>query len=179
MRLYTGRGDDGLTDLFGGRRVGKDSLRVEAYGTVDELNSVVGWALVACPFEEIATVLRTQQNRLFDLGADLANPHPPNSAEKPSGAAGARIGPGAIAEAERSIDAASAAVPPLRVFILPGGTELAARLHVARAVCRRAERLCVALDKVEPVGRDALVFLNRLSDLLFALARRANQLGGR
>jgi len=174
MKLYTKRGDDGGTDLFGGGRVGKDSPRVEAYGAVDELNSHIGLAVVACGHELIGGVLRALQARLFELGADLATPRVVAKADKV-----ARIGAGQIAEAEGWIDAAWAPLAPMKNFVLPGGSELAARLHVARAVCRRAERACVALLRSDPtVGGDVLVYLNRLSDLLFALARRANQLDG-
>ncbi|MCE9591662.1 MAG: cob(I)yrinic acid a,c-diamide adenosyltransferase [Planctomycetes bacterium] len=174
MKLYTKRGDDGGTDLFGGGRVGKDSSRVEAYGDVDELNSVIGVALAACRHEAIGAVLRALQARLFELGADLATPRREGKADVV-----ARVGPEQVAEAEGWIDAAWAPLPPMKNFVLPGGTELAARLHVARSVCRRAERRCVALLRDEPmVGRDAVIYINRLSDLLFTLARRANQLDG-
>lgn len=174
MKLYTKRGDDGGTDLFGGGRVGKDSVRVEAYGTVDELNSVIGLALVACSHDEIKAVLTALQSRLFSLGADLASPVREGKQDLVD-----RIDAAEIAEAEGWIDAACEPLPPMKHFILPGGGELAARLHVARAVCRRAERLCVALLRAEPTaGQSVVIYVNRLSDLLFALARRANQLDG-
>lgn len=164
-----------MTDLYRGGRVRKDDLRVAAYGDVDELNSHLGLARTGAREKaEVAVVepLETVQSRLFDLGADLATP-----VDATAEAVG-RIGELEIAEAERWIDAASAAVPPLKAFILPGGSELAARLHVARTVCRRAERSCVALAAVEPIGPDVGVYLNRLSDLLFALARQANAVAG-
>jgi cob(I)alamin adenosyltransferase len=177
MKLYTRRGDDGGTDLFGGKRVGKDSRRVAAVGAVDELNSFVGLAAAGCEDAEIAGVLRAVQNRLFELGADLATPR--KSAEdagKPS--AIPRIGAAQSRELENFIDRACEPLPEMRNFILPGGSELSARLHVARSVCRRAERECVALGREEEIGADVVVYLNRLSDLLFALARRANQVHG-
>ncbi len=183
MKLYTKRGDDGGTDLFGGQRVAKDDLRVEAYGTVDELNSTLGLAATACDQTELTAIFTTLQNRLFDLGADLATPTVADDAA--GGGAGAaaarkvrRIDQTHIDELERLIDRTCEPLPAMRYFVLPGGTELAARLHVARTVCRRAERLCVRLGRSEPVGTQTIIFLNRLSDLLFAMARRANQLAG-
>ena len=182
MKLYTKRGDAGLTDLFGGRRVSKDDLRVEAYGTVDELNSVIGLVRSVDGnelFDEIAEPLRAIQSRLFELGADLATPRDVlGEGESKRASAVPRIGAERVAELEAWIDAASAAVPAMRHFILPGGTQLAARLHVARTVCRRAERLVVALAKAEPVGEQVVVYLNRLSDLLFALAPAGEPGGG-
>ena len=174
MKLYTKTGDDGSTGLLGGQRVSKDSFRVQVCGTVDELNSMVGLTAVACRFEEIESILRTLQNRLFELGADLATPIAPdkNATHKP------HIGPEQVQEAEQIIDRVCEPTEPLSHFVLPGGSELAARLHLARAVCRRTERLCVALAKAEPVGEHVVSYLNRMSDLLFALARRANQLEG-
>ena len=195
MKLYTRRGDGGTTDLFGGRRVAKDDLRVEAYGSVDELNSFIGLALCGCRAESemLAGVLSQTQNRLFDLGAELASPDAPvaqagapadNSAgtgkspEGPSPASSRgvvhRVAPKQIEELEDQIDAACSLLPELRQFILPGGSELSARLHVARCVCRRAERLCVALAAREPLNPNVVIYLNRLSDLLFAMARVAN-----
>lgn len=172
MKLYTKRGDDGLTDLFQGGRVPKDHLRVEAYGCVDELNSHLGLALAARPPEPIRAVLVTLQNQPFDVGSDLATP--PSDA----GPAVPRITDAHVQQAESMIDAACAGLPEMKHFILPGGTELAARLHVARTVARRAERLTVQLARHEPVGQPLLIYLNRLSDLLFALARQANHLAG-
>jgi cob(I)alamin adenosyltransferase len=176
MKLYTKRGDDGGTDLFGGQRVGKDSLRVAVYGSVDELNSTLGLAAAACKHIEICEAITILQNRLFDLGADLATPRRAGDAGKP--AVIPRIDEPHVTNAEQMIDAACARLPEMRQFILPGGSEVAARLHVARSVCRRAERECVALAKVEDLGPWVVIYLNRVSDLLFALARRANQLDG-
>ncbi len=180
MKLYTKRGDDGGTDLFGGRRVGKDDLRVEAYGTVDELNSVIGLCAAACTGAETASleeVLTTLMSRLFEVGADLATPLPA-AGEESGPAAIPRIGVKQTDELERHIDALTDVLPGMTHFVLPGGTHLAAELHHARTVCRRAERLCVALSRVEDIGPVVVPYLNRLSDLLFAMARRANHLAG-
>lgn len=181
MKLYTKRGDDGVTDLFGGARVAKDSLRVAAFGDVDELNATLGLAAAACRHEELSAILRAVQARLFELGADLSTPEaqPKPGDASPRKAAGIpRISAEHVAEAERQIDAVCAPLEAMKHFILPGGSELAARLHLARTVCRRAERVCVALSKHEYVSKDLLIYLNRLSDLFFAMARRANQLEG-
>lgn len=171
MKLYTKRGDDGQTDLIGGQRVAKDHLRVAAYGCVDELNASIGLALAHCQMDAVGQPLITAQARLFDLGAQLATP---GSQEQPT----QRIKPDHIQQVERQIDAASDDLPPLKHFILPGGTELSARLHLARTVCRRAERAVVTLAEHEPVDPLVGVYLNRLADLLFALARQANALAG-
>lgn len=175
MKLYTRSGDDGSTGLLGGVRVGKDSLRVEACGTVDELNCALGWAAVEAHHTELWPVLRQIQNHLFELGAELATaPNPEGGGASVSWVS--RIGARQIQEVEKQIDSFWDALPPLRHFILPGGCELASRLHVARGVSRRAERLCVALSRQERVSADLGIYLNRLSDLLFAMARRANEL---
>jgi cob(I)alamin adenosyltransferase len=168
MKLYTKTGDDGSTGLFGGQRVGKDEARVEAYGTVDEANAALGCAHAVCSDPTLRTDLEALMGRLFDLGADLATP----------GSADRRIGQTACDDLERLIDRTEVGNTPLKTFILPGGCELAARLHLARAIVRRAERRVVPLvrrGEVEPAG---LVYLNRLGDLLFALARRANRQAG-
>ncbi len=183
MKLYTKRGDDGGTDLFGGQRVAKDDLRVEAYGTIDELNSVLGLAAAACTDAELIAILTTLQVRLFDLGADLATPAVAHDASDASARGAAadkvhRIDEHHVSEVEQWIDCVCEPLTPLRYFVLPGGTELAARLHLARTVCRRAERLCVHLARSQMIGPHLIVFLNRLSDLFFAMARRANQLAG-
>jgi cob(I)alamin adenosyltransferase len=168
MKLYTRTGDQGQTSLHGGTRVDKDCLRVEAYGTVDELNSWIGWTRTECDDDSLSTILDTIQRELFELGADLAG----DSHTKP------RIDDHHIADLERHIDHMCAALPQMKHFILPGGSPLAARMHVARTVCRRAERLCVRLARQQAVDPRAVIYLNRLSDLLFAMARRANQLAG-
>ena len=185
MKLYTRRGDAGLTDLYGGQRVGKDHLRVEAYGSVDELNSLLGLVLTAAGVEPaISDPLRAIQSRLFEIGADLATPATDcdeEGHEKPASGrkrSVPRVGSDAVAELEAWIDAACEPLPAMQHFILPGGSELSARLHVARTVCRRAERHCVALTHHEPIGQQVIIYLNRLSDLLFAMARQANQAAG-
>jgi cob(I)alamin adenosyltransferase len=175
MKLYTRRGDGGETGLASGMRVGKDSLRVKAYGHVDELNSHIGLARAACgdANASIHAALFEAQHRLFDLGAELATPR-----QTVEAAALNLVSAAHVEAVERQIDAACERVPPLRQFILPGGTELAARLHLARTVCRRAERHCVALGRVEATRPMVITYLNRLSDLLFALARLANHQAG-
>ena len=183
MKLYTKRGDRGQTDLFGGARVPKHHARVEAYGTVDELNAVIGLALSAIGseqqdvFVDVDRPLRVIQSRLFEIGAELATPNPPASADTSAkGNTVPRLQETQITELEDWIDTASEAVPPMKTFILPGGCELSSRLHVARTVCRRAERCVAALADQEPISDRVGVYLNRLSDLLFALARHANHL---
>jgi len=171
MKLYTKRGDDGRTDLIGGSRVPKSHQRVCAYGTVDELNATLGLVLSACSIDAVRAPLITAQGRLFDIGADLAT----ITSEKPSPG---RLDEADVLEVEAQIDAACEPLAPLRNFILPGGTELACRLHLARTVCRRAEREVVALALVEPVSPLVTAYLNRLADLLFALARLANHEAG-
>lgn len=177
MKLYTRTGDDGTTGLFGGGRVGKDHPRIEAYGTVDELNACLGLSAAACgelaPGPRIREMLIAIQSRLFDIGADLATPE--GSAFR---ARLPELADRQIVEIEAWIDEMDGQVPPIRNFILPGGTELASRLHLARTVCRRAERLVVALGHTEPVGEKVVRFTNRVSDLLFAMARVANHAAG-
>jgi cob(I)alamin adenosyltransferase len=174
MALYTRTGDDGSTGLYGGDRVGKDHPRVEAYGTVDELNAWIGLAAAACDRDRpvharMLSILADVQLRLLDLGADLAAPGhgPQRDTVKP-------ITADHVKAVESWIDEIDAGNEPMREFIVPGGTELAARLHAARTVCRRAERRVVVLARVSTLNRQAIVYVNRLSDLLFALARRAN-----
>jgi len=170
MRLYTKTGDDGKTGLIGGQRVSKDDVRVAAYGDVDELNAAMGLAIAACTDEPLAQKMRLVQDQLFQLGAELSNPVPRTAPSTINTALAALL--------ESWIDQATSAVTPLKQFVLPGGTELAARLHLARTVCRRAERSLVHLAAQQPVNPSALVYLNRLSDLLFAWARLANHLAG-
>ena len=170
MKLYTRTGDDGTTGLVGGRRVGKDDLRLETYGTVDELNAALGLADAACSTQEsdVSTRLRAVQNDLFAIGASLASPE--------GSTANVTLPPlPTVERLEAEIDAAEERLAPLAAFILPGGGELAARLHLARCVCRRAERLAVHLDRSEGVATAAMVYLNRLSDWLFVQARLANR----
>jgi cob(I)alamin adenosyltransferase len=172
-RIYTKTGDDGITGLFGGGRVSKDSARIEAYGNVDELDSVIGLCCASSQYDWLNDLLRSIQEKLFVLGADLATPLETRSDYKIP-----RIEETDSEYLEKEIDKHTAELPPLTKFILPGGSELAARLHIARTVCRRAERSLVHLANLEEIGKQDIIYLNRLSDLLFVLARRANQLAG-
>jgi cob(I)alamin adenosyltransferase len=170
-RIYTRGGDKGETSLGDGTRVPKQSLRVEAFGTVDEANAAIGLARLAAPPEADAMLARIQ-NDLFDLGADLCTP------ESGSRAAGAlRIQASQVERLEHEIDALNAELKPLDSFVLPGGTPCAAHLHLARTVTRRAERLVAALAARETVNGEALKYLNRLSDHLFVLSRHVNGKG--
>jgi len=168
MKIYTRTGDRGDTSLFGGQRVPKDALRIEAYGTVDELNSILGIVRSDNRDPDIERILTHIQNQLFDLGADLATPR---SLELK---AIRRIEAKDSQLLERTIDALEANLKRLKTFILPGGSPVAARLHFARTVCRRAERSVVRLSRNEDIGDGVTTYLNRLSDLLFVLARHAN-----
>lgn len=168
-KVYTRTGDDGTTGLGTGERVHKTSPRIEAYGTIDELNAQLGLVLTQAPAAALVEPLRRIQNELFHAGADLCIPEA--SKEK---FPGPRIETRHVAGLEELIDGLSADLPPLENFILPGGTPAAAALHVARAVCRRAERLLVALAEHEPIGGQVVPYVNRLSDLLFVMARYQN-----
>lgn len=170
-RIYTRGGDKGKTSLSDGSRVAKHHLRVEAYGTVDEANAVIGLARLHLS-AAMDTILGRVQNDLFDCGADLATPIQDNP-DSPS----LRMSEGQILWLEEQIDAANAALAPLKSFILPGGSPASAYLHQARTVTRRAERLTSALAESEQITPEALTYLNRLSDLLFVLARVANDSG--
>ena len=195
MPIYTGGGDDGTTSLFGGERVAKHALRMELIGTIDELSATLGMAVVHLRDEEtanaagdparsstgsptqndaspLAALVQRIQSELFIMGADVATPHEPRAYTIP------RITPEHAATLEAAIDAADSELAPLTDFVLPGGTHAAAALHFARAVCRRTERIAVALAQEEPLSKPILIYLNRLSDLLFTLARLANQLAG-
>jgi cob(I)alamin adenosyltransferase len=172
-RIYTGTGDDGTTALVGGQRVPKDSPRVAAYGAVDELNSHIGLALSLGVSDPLASALQTIQNDLFHLGADLATREEDRQRiELP------RIEQRHVDALEQLIDRLSAELGPLKNFILPGGSPAAAALHVARAVCRRAERDAIALSRLEPIGAFVAPYLNRLSDALFVMARYENHARG-
>jgi cob(I)alamin adenosyltransferase len=179
MKIYTKTGDRGETGLFGGQRVRKDHARVEAYGDVDELNSLLGVIanrLAAEGQAEMAGGIREIQGDLFAIGAHLATPRPEDG-----GRENAHLPPlpeGRVEEMERWMDAADEELEPLRNFVLPGGGEAAAQLHLARTVCRRAERRCVSLAHVAHIEEEVMVYLNRLSDLLFTLARLANRRAG-
>lgn len=173
-RIYTRTGDDGTTGLVDGSRRAKCDLRLECYGTVDELNAVMGLCVVAAKRSDdavaaaIASLLERLQHDLFDLGADLATP---------GDGEGLRITQGQVEAVERAIDEHNADLKPLESFVLPGGTELATLLHQARTVCRRAERCAVDLARGETIGPHVLEYVNRLSDLLFVLGRVANDSG--
>jgi cob(I)alamin adenosyltransferase len=162
-RIYTRTGDAGETHLGDLSRVRKTDPLVEAYGAVDELNSVVGWVRVAAPLP----LLERIQNELFDLGADLSVPFEPEDGKL-------RVTSVQVERLEQECDEANEPLAPLKSFVLPGGTEAAARLHLARATCRRAERVVVLASGERPVNPVAAAYLNRLSDLLFVLARAAN-----
>lgn len=165
-KIYTRTGDSGTTGLGDGERVNKDSLRVEGYGTVDELNSVIGLLLTADVMSEVQSTLNRVQHELFDLGGELCMP-------------GTTLIPDAYVDGlEHDLDALNKDLPPLKDFILPGGTEAAARCHVARTVCRRAERCVVALAREEDVNPVSIRYLNRLSDYLFVAARVLARAGG-
>lgn len=168
-KIYTKTGDDGTTGLAGGRRVPKDALRVETYGTVDELNASLGAALAVGLEPTLAADLAQIQQELFHLGAELATPLAPGDA-----ATGPRIETRHVLALEARMDALNERLGPLENFILPGGSPGAAHLHLARAVCRRAERLAVRLAREETVGSEVVRYLNRLSDALFVMARAEN-----
>ncbi len=173
MKIYTKSGDLGETSLFGGRRVPKHHLRIEAYGTVDELNSILG--LVASQFAEpdLQELVERVQTELFEVGADLATPIDAKTSHV------VRVNAHNIARLEQEIDAWQESLPQLQSFILPGGSVTGATLHIARTVCRRAERAITALADEEEIHPDALRYLNRLSDWLFVLARVVNQRQGK
>lgn len=175
MRIYTRRGDTGETDLFGGGRVAKSDPRVEAYGEVDELNAALGAALATSAYADVRDVGQALQEELFALGAYLAAP----DARRREKAGIEGLDDGATARLEAAIDAFERELPPLERFVLPGGSPAAAAFHLARTVCRRAERRVVALHAAEPLEPAALRYLNRLSDLLFVIARVENRRAGR
>jgi cob(I)alamin adenosyltransferase len=167
VKIYTRTGDDGTTGLWGGQRVPKDALRVEAYGTVDECNAALGVARASGVDPALDQLLNHLQNQLFVVGADLATPGETTRI--------ARVGEAEVAELEQAIDAHEEQLEALRQFILPGGSLAAAHLHLARTICRRAERATISLARTEVINTQVITYLNRLSDLLFVLARVANQ----
>jgi cob(I)alamin adenosyltransferase len=178
MKLYTRTGDDGTTGLFGGDRVGKDHPVIEVVGTVDEANAMLGLTASALDLSRplharLGEMIGEIQARLFDLGADLATPLGSTHEDKI-----VRLSEAQSAQLEKWIDEIDAGNDAMRQFVLPGGTELAARLHVARTVCRRAERRVTVLTHVSNVNPHVIIVLNRLSDLLFAMARRVNKDAG-
>lgn len=173
MKIYTKTGDDGTTGLFGGGRVRKSDARIECYGTVDELNAALGVAKVVAGEDEIGQAISRVQNELFVVGSHLSTPE-----DSPSTRSLPVLDDAMIGRLEMEIDSAEAELPALRNFILPGGGELGARLHFARTVCRRAERVLVDFSMDRPVSGTILTYMNRLSDWLFVMARLANKRAG-
>jgi cob(I)alamin adenosyltransferase len=175
-RIYTKRGDAGETALVGGQRVPKDAIRIEAYGTVDELNAFLGLAGMSCSEETrlqpLGQILLRVQHELFNLGSLLATLPADVHPKQP------RVTDADVEQLEREIDAMNEGLPPLRSFVLPGGSRLNAELHAARTICRRAERLTVSLAREEQVPPEAIRYLNRLSDALFVWSRWANHVLG-
>lgn len=178
-KLYTRKGDDGFTDLFGGTRVCKNHLRVEAYGTIDELNAQLGVCLAnlgeaaGTPFARMAERMALLQHDLFIIGAELATTETSKNRKPPPTITSAEV-----VRLENWIDEATQALPPIKTFILPGGHPGAASLHLCRTICRRAERCAIAVAQTEDVERPLIQYLNRLGDLFFAWARQANHLAG-
>lgn len=174
MKIYTRTGDDGTTGLIGGRRLPKSDPRLETYGTLDELNAAIGLAASILPAAaaQLLEPLHHIQSDLFTLGSHLACPDAAHADKLPI------FSESRIAQLEQQINAADAILPPLHQFILPGGTPIAAHLHLARTICRRAERLLAGLAASQTVHPPALAYLNRLSDWLFVQARMVNQLSG-
>jgi cob(I)alamin adenosyltransferase len=172
MKIYTKTGDLGETGLFGGRRVPKHHLRIEAYGTVDETNAVLGLAASRCSDPELSDAILRVQSELFSVGSDLATPLDVQSAHI------VRVDESSVQRLENEIDAWEETLPALKNFILPGGNESAATLHVARTICRRAERAVTALAEQEAINPITQRYLNRLSDWLFVLARTVNHRAG-
>lgn len=170
MKIYTKTGDGGETSLSGGERVKKNSDRIAAYGSVDELNAFIGYAAVESNNAVIDAYLEFIQNDLFILGSDLATPLSKVNVKL------ARIEVKHIKRLEEGIDSLEQELPQIRAFILPGGTELAARLHLCRTICRRAERAIVGLQETTSINDEDVLYINRLSDFLFVLARYANKL---
>jgi cob(I)alamin adenosyltransferase len=174
-KIYTRTGDDGSTGLVDGSRLSKDSARVSAYGDVDETNSAIGLARLSLENLALDKMLARIQNELFDLGADLATPLPADG--HPDSEYALRIVASQVTQLETDLDDLNADMPALTSFILPGGSEPAAQLHMARTIARRAERSMVTLSDVAPVNPDALSYINRLSDFLFVAARWCNDQG--
>ncbi len=175
MSIATGTGDRGDSGLFGGGRVPKDDTRLEAYGTLDELNAAISGAIARGVPEPVSGQLERISHWLFDLGSDLASPGATGGDDEKTG----RLGETPITALTNWIHEHEAELPPLRAFILPGGTDAAAALHLARTICRRAERRVVTLLRATGEGKTGMVFLNRLGDLLFLHARVANRAAGR
>lgn len=173
MKIYTREGDTGKTGLFGGDRVSKHHIRIDAYGTIDELNAALGVVIASTGHEQIKSLLIPIQNRLFTVGADLATPTGNKHEDKVQ-----RTPESYITDLEVEIDRLDEQLPEMKYFILPGGSHAAAQLHLARTICRRAERICTALADHETINEMTQSFINRLSDFLFMLARYENLLSG-
>lgn len=174
MKIYTKTGDKGETSLFGAGRVSKDNIRIEAFGTVDELNSFIGLVITESKNDEVKQTLIKIQNQLFNLGSDLATPNEMES----QNISIPRITDEDYKYIEQQIDFFSDKLDELKFFILPGGTRAASILHIARTICRRAERRVVALNNTVKINSNIIIFLNRISDLLFVLARYENKISG-
>ncbi len=174
MKIYTKTGDRGETSLFGGERVSKKSNRIEAYGTIDELNSFIGLAITEATEPDVKKILLKIQNQLFIVGSDLATPTTPKAIKLKI----QRVTPKFYKDIEKAIDHFDAKLESLRNFILPGGSKCAALLHICRTISRRAERRVVALNDTVKIGSNIIIFLNRLSDLFFVLARYENKVSG-
>jgi len=172
MKIYTKTGDKGETGLFGGSRISKNSPRIEAYGTVDELNSFIGLAITEVKDESVKSLLNKIQNRLFSVGADLSAPISSGDVKKNI----VRIPSDFYEDIEKSIDFFEEKLDKLKNFIIPGGTKSAAFLHICRTIARRAERRVVALNSLEQINGNIVIFLNRLSDLFFVLSRYENKI---
>ena len=171
MKIYTKTGDKGDTGLFGGDRVSKNSLRIKAYGTIDELNSFIGLAITEVKSEKVNSLLNKIQNQLFAVGSDLATP----DTDKNKKLNITRIPESFHLDIENEIDKYEAELEPLKNFVLPGGSKGAVLLHVCRTITRRAEREVVALNNMVKIGDNVIIFLNRLSDLFFVLSRYENK----
>lgn len=170
MKIYTKTGDNGETSLFGGKRVWKDNLRISAYGTIDELNAQIGLTITEIKSLELIEILKSLQHELFTIGSDLATP----SEKEIKNFSVPRINENYVLRLEKLIDEIDSQIPPLKNFILPGGSKGSANLHLARTICRRAEREIVALKKEENINPEIEKYINRLSDLLFVMARYEN-----
>jgi cob(I)alamin adenosyltransferase len=173
MKIYTKTGDTGETGLYGGKRISKSSKRIDAYGTVDELNSFIGLAITEVRSENVKNVLYKLQNQLFVLGSDLASPDMQENKKN-----NLRLPSEYIGETEKSIDFFEEKLEELKNFILPGGSKAASLLHICRTVSRRAERLVVSLLSEEQIDKNIVIYLNRLSDLFFVLSRFENKISG-
>ncbi len=169
MKIYTKTGDKGETSLFGGKRVPKNNIRIDAYGTVDELNASIGVAISECITNSVKGILRKIQNDLFVVGGDLATPLENNKVNIP------RTSDEMIVNLEKRIDEFESELEELKKFILPGGTKGSALLHFSRTICRRAERKVIDLSDLEQINQEIVKYLNRLSDILFVLARYENK----